>query len=118
MRRGRPLDIFIIAFPPWPQNLEPLPPYPESILNDTPSSDRNTPLNSFYKTVDMWRPRRFHHVRVARTSLLAGVAEVSPEGRYSLTPGGQKQAYGAMLSVRANLVMRASTSLARALTSK
>lgn len=43
---------------------------------------------------------------------------MSPEGRYSMIPGGQKQAYGAMLAVRANLVMRASAALARALTSE
>ncbi|CAM9403676.1 unnamed protein product [Scytosiphon promiscuus] len=59
---------------------------------------------------------RFHHVRVPRTSLLGGVAVVSPEGRYSRVPGGQKQSYGAMLAVRANIVINASRSLARALT--
>ncbi|CBJ32604.1 acyl-CoA oxidase [Ectocarpus siliculosus] len=58
---------------------------------------------------------RFHHVRVARTSLLGGVAVVSPEGKYSRVPGGQKQSYGSMLAVRANIVINASRSLARAL---
>lgn len=62
--------------------------------------------------------KRFHHVRVPRTSLLGGVAEVSPEGKYSRVPGGQKQSYGAMLAVRANIVINASRSLARALTSE
>lgn len=64
------------------------------------------------------RGERFHHVRVPRTSLLGGVAEVSPEGRYSRVPGGQKQSYGAMLAVRANIVINASRSMARALTSE
>ncbi|CAN0381866.1 unnamed protein product, partial [Ectocarpus sp. 8 AP-2014] len=59
---------------------------------------------------------RFHHVRVPRTSLLGGVAVVSPEGKYSRVPGGQKQSYGSMLAVRANIVINASRSLARALT--
>eukprot|EP00903_Cladosiphon_okamuranus_P010404 g9842.t1 len=59
---------------------------------------------------------RFHHVRIPRKSLLGGVAEVSPEGRYSRIPGGVKQSYGAMLAVRANIVINASRSLARALT--
>ena len=57
-------------------------------------------------------------MRVPRTSLLGGVAVVSPEGRYSRVPGGVKQSYGAMLAVRANIVINASRSLARALTSE
>lgn len=61
---------------------------------------------------------RFHYFRIPRTSLLGGVAEVSPDGRYSLIPGGQKQSYGAMLAVRAGLVMGASSSLGRVLTSE
>ncbi|CAN0142500.1 unnamed protein product [Ascophyllum nodosum] len=59
---------------------------------------------------------RFHYVRVPRTSLLGGIAHVSPDGVYSMVPGGQKQSYGAMLAVRASLVINASKALARALT--
>lgn len=43
---------------------------------------------------------------------------MSPEGVYSAVSGGEKQAYGAMLAVRATLVMGASAALAKALTSE
>ncbi|KAG5191109.1 palmitoyl-CoA oxidase [Tribonema minus] len=59
---------------------------------------------------------RFHRVRVPRDAMLMGVAEVTPEGDFRRIPGGDKLAYGAMLDVRANLVIKASISLARALT--
>eukprot|EP00752_Nemacystus_decipiens_P008875 g7920.t1 len=73
-------------------------------------------LTSTKVCVIRYRGCRFHRVRVPRTSLLGGVAVVSPEGRYSRVPGGVKQSYGAMLAVRANIVINASRSLARALT--
>jgi acyl-CoA oxidase len=48
--------------------------------------------------------------------MLMGVARVTPEGKYERVPGGDKLAYGAMLDVRATLVMKASFSLGRAVT--
>ncbi|CAM9812115.1 unnamed protein product, partial [Discosporangium mesarthrocarpum] len=59
---------------------------------------------------------RFDNVRTDRTSMLMGVAEVAQDGSYRRVPGGEKQSYGAMLDVRASLVIRASTALGRALT--
>lgn len=59
---------------------------------------------------------RFTHHRVPLDRMLMGVAEVSADGTYTRIPGGEKAAYGAMLDVRANLVMKASSSLARAVT--
>jgi len=59
---------------------------------------------------------QFNQVRIPRDHMLMGFAEVTADGRYVKRPGGEKLAYGAMLDVRANLVIRASFSLARALT--
>mmetsp|Transcript_32449 Transcript_32449/g.41536 ORF Transcript_32449/g.41536 Transcript_32449/m.41536 type:complete len:673 (+) Transcript_32449:68-2086(+) len=59
---------------------------------------------------------RFHQVRIPRDYMLMGFAEVTPSGEYRKKTGGEKLAYGAMLDVRANLVIMSSLSLAKALT--
>ena len=59
---------------------------------------------------------RFTHVKVPRENMLAGYAQVSPQGKYSKQVGAEKVAYGIMLDVRCRIVSNSAYVLARALT--
>ena len=59
---------------------------------------------------------RFNHVKVPRSDMLNGFAQVSRDGVYSKRSGAEKVAYGIMLDVRCRIVANSAYVLARALT--
>lgn len=58
----------------------------------------------------------FLNVRIPRTQMLMGYAQVSPTGQYTKQDGAEKVAYGIMLDVRARICVNSAYVLARALT--
>ena len=58
----------------------------------------------------------FHGVRIPRTHMLMGYAQLSREGLYTKQDGAEKVAYGIMLDVRARICINSAYVLARALT--
>jgi alkylation response protein AidB-like acyl-CoA dehydrogenase len=83
-------------------------PLPRIILGDLgPKQGYNSMDNGF---------ALFDRVRIPRTDMLMGFAQVSSAGEYSKQEGAEKIAFGIMLDVRARICMNSAYVMARALT--
>eukprot|EP00605_Chrysophyceae_sp_TOSAG23-4_P002485 GSChrysophyteH1.ASY1.ANO1.2748.1 assembled CDS len=67
-----------------------------------------------YNSMDNGYCRFTRHI-IPRTAMLAGFAQVSPDGTYTKQSGQEKIAYGIMLDVRVRIVANSSLILAKAL---
>ena len=83
-------------------------PLPRIILGDLGPKQGYNSMDNGYALFD--------RVRIPRTDMLMGFAQVSSAGEYSKQEGAEKIAFGIMLDVRARICMNSAYVLARALT--